>query len=588
MANLFFVEFRLMLNGWVAVRPLMALVLLLIPDVLWFCVAEDRLEAFQHGLALTLCMLVGMFAWSQRRPGVLLLLGFPFALLIPFEAYYIWRYSFPSSAHVLAVIGETNWAEASEYLGYPVVLLLFGVTLGIGIIYVSEIFRIGFRQSGRAHRIWKIVGAGMLIPFLSMAIAEFSIKPEVIPEANDRKGPQSAGTLLLLKDVGFSMDKVVTPSFPFGVPFRAATYFAEMKRLASAREDFKQFRLEAMDAKSPLSELVVLVIGESANPGHWHANGYARETTPEIEKIAAAVSLSNLLAAWPTTRLSVPSLLTGVLDENGLPAMSVPSVIDVFRAAGWETHWLSNQSPLGMHDSTIVLHAERAEFRAFLNGADYSKSAEFDEVLIPAFDNVLHTRPEKKKLVVLHLLGSHADYANRYPARFEKFSGRDSVDKKVGGYAFLHNEYDNSILYTDSVLAGLISRLRMANAASALVYVSDHGQNLPDLECSKYGHGHSTVDSYRTAGLVWTSSELLARSPGLAERLLLRKSQPLHLLDVFHSLVDISGIQYADFDPSRSWFSQGWHYHPRPVWVIPSFDDAKPVGACQVVENAKH
>ncbi|WP_371324384.1 phosphoethanolamine transferase [Dechloromonas sp. ZY10] len=585
MANLFFADLIFMTGAFVA-RPLILLAVLLVPDVLWLCLAEDRMHAFQYGLALTLCMFFGVFAWTQRRLGVLLLLGLPFALLVPFESYYIWRYASPSSAHVLAVIGETNFVEASEYLGYAKGLLLLGSGVAIGIAFFCEFRRIAFRQFCRPHRMWRLLGAGMLIPFASMALAELSLESEVVPEASNARGEQSVSTLSLLKDVTFGMDKVVTPSFPLGVPFRLGTYFAEQKRLDAARESFKKININAQTARENSSELVVLVIGESANPKHWHANGYARQTTPEIEKIGAAASLSDLLTAWPTTRLSVPSLLTGVLDEQGLPPMSVPSVLDVFRAAGWETHWLSNQSPLGMHDSTIVLHAERAEYRHFLNAADYTQSAEHDGHVVPALEKVLLSRPEKRKLVVIHLLGSHADYSNRYPAEFSVFSGSDGLDNKIGGFSPIHNEYDNSVLYTDFVLAKIISRLDSLKQAVSLVYVSDHGENLPDLGCTKYGHGHSTVDNYRTAGLVWTSPKLEKNLPGLAERIQVRKNQPLHLLDVFHSLIDVAGIDYAGLDPARSWFGQAWHYHPRPVWSIPNFDQVTPLGACRVIEKS--
>lgn len=566
--------------------PLSATILLL-PDILWAIRAEDISYALQHGLAFTLCLTLGFMAWSQRRLGALLLLGLPFALLVPFECYYIWRYSFPSSAHVLAIIGETNFREAIEYIGYPLASTLALSILIIFSTYIYSIYNLGLRPTYPPHRIWHWLGAALFLPFLSLFGTELALSRSETPLFNSPPADsQSELTRSLLKDVRFGMDEVLSSSFPFGVPFRVTTYLTEQRRMAEAREKSKQIKVNASTPANPPAELVVLVIGESAQPGHWHANGYTKQTTPEIEKIANAVSLSNVISPWPATRQAVPSLLTGLIEKNGLPPVAEPSVIDVFRAAGWKTYWLSNQSPLGMHDSTIVMQADRAQYRRFLNGADYSQAADYDEVLLPAFNDALQTAPDDKKLIILHLLGSHATYENRYPKAFAKFDGTmGSDDPKVGGFAPMHEAYDNTILYTDYILSKIIKRLQQEHKASALIYASDHGQNLPDLKCSKFGHGHSTVDNFRIAALAWLSPEFEKRSPGSTQRLEEKKSAPLHQREIFHTLIDISGIEYSGLDTSRSWIGKEWHRGQRPVSTLPDFDTATISDACQVVSS---
>ena len=582
-----------------SIIPLLALALLLLPDVLWASRAEEFSYAIQHGLAFTLCLTLGCLAWSQRRLGILLLLGLPFALLVPLECYYIWRYSFPSSAHVLAIIGETNFREAIEYVGYPLAGALVLCMALIGLLYLHSIYRLGLRPTYPPHRIWIWVGIAMLLPFLSLSGTELALNsieevdqfggspspPSDIASTQDNS--QSVLTRSLLKDVRFRMDEVITSSFPFGVPFRFSTYLSEQRRLDEAREKSKKIHISANTPANAPSELLVLVIGESAQPGHWHANGYPHPTTPEIEKIANAVSLGNVVSPWPATRQAVPSMLTGLIDKNGLPPVAEPSIIDVFRAAGWQTYWLSNQSPLGMHDSTIVLQADRAQYRHFLNGADYSQAADYDEVLLPALDDALKTDRSQRKLIILHLLGSHGLYENRYPKAFAKFDGTISHDDpKVGGFAPMHEVYDNTILYTDYILSQVIKRLQQENKVSALVYASDHGQNLPDLECSKFGHGHSTVDSFKIAALAWLSPEFEKDFPQSLQRLEAKKSAPLHQRDIFHTLIDMAGIEYDGLNTSRSWINKNWHQGPRPVGVLADFDSATITGACQTVSAA--
>lgn len=567
------------------VWPLLALAVLLFPDLLWALLSGDLLNALQHGLIFSICMLLGCFVWFRRRVVFLLWLALPFALLVPLESYYIWRYSFPSNAHVLAIIGESNFNEVKEFLGYPLIAALFASMLLIVTIYAMALRCVGMQKFFPEHRAWRWVGFAMLLPFVSLAAGELALKTETQQEdLQSSFDQQSLATRELLKDVRFGMDAVMTSSFPFGVPFRVSTYLAEQQRLNEARIKSRDIQVTATTAVDSVSELVVLVIGESARPDRWHANGYPRQTTPAIDAIPEAVSLRNVLSPWPSTRNAVPTLLTGLLDDQGLPPIAVPSVIDVFRAAGWETYWLSNQSPLGMHDSTIVLHADRAQYRRFLNGGDYTQPSDLDEVLLPALDKVLQESPEKRKLVILHLLGSHTAYEYRYPPSFARFENVPSAYEKIGGFREIQDKYDNSILYTDYILGQFVARIRATGKASALIYASDHGQNLPDLECQRIGHGHHTEDTFRTASMAWISPQLEAKRLGITQRLRERAAAPFDLTQVFSTLLDLGGIQYENLDFRRSWINENWQPSVRRVINVPDFDNAEISGACRVVK----
>lgn len=562
---------------------LLALAVLLFPDLLWALLSDDPVNALQHGLAFSVCILLGCFVWLRRRVAFLLCLGFPFALLVPLESYYIWRYSFPSSAHVLAIIGETNLNEAKEYFGYPLIAVLLICTLLIGIIYTVALRRAGMKKLFPEHRAWRWVGVGMLLPFISLATGEIALITQPPQKyATISSDQQSMATRALLKDVRFGMDTVMTSSFPFGIPFRISTYLSEQQRLNEARIKSRKIDVNATTNASSATELVILVIGESARPDRWHANGYPRQTTPAIEANPEAVSFSNVISPWPATRNAVPTLLTGMIDDQGLPPIAVPSVIDVYRAAGWETYWISNQSPLGMHDSTIVLHADRAQHRQFLNGGDYTQASDFDEVLIPALEKALHDAPGKKKLLVLHLLGSHSSYSNRYPKNFAQFEHTPSAFEKIGGFKSINDQYDNSILYTDYVLGQFISRVRATGKAAALVYASDHGQNLPDLQCQRFGHGHPAEDTYRIATLTWLSPQFEVDRPGTTEQLRKRAAAPLHLSEIFATLLDLGGIEYEKLDQKRSWSNKNWQPAPRLIGNFLNFDTTERSGACRI------
>ena len=80
--------------------------------------------------------------------------------------------------------------------------------------------------------------------------------------------------------------------------------------------------------------------------------------------------------------------------------------------------------------------------------------------------SIFITRKERK-LIVVHLFGSHFPYGLRYPTTFAKFSG---TSKAIDGY-------DNSIVYTDYILGEAFGMAEKASV-DAVVYFSDHGEDV--------------------------------------------------------------------------------------------------------------
>ena len=85
-----------------------------------------------------------------------------------------------------------------------------------------------------------------------------------------------------------------------------------------------------------------MVIGESARSASWSLYGYARPTTPQVAACldkagGLGVCVPDALAAGRLTMNSVPSLLSPAPAKDFLDYCSTPSVIQVFRAAGYRT-----------------------------------------------------------------------------------------------------------------------------------------------------------------------------------------------------------------------------------------------------------
>ncbi|AHX60087.1 putative sulfatase [Aeromonas media WS] len=86
------------------------------------------------------------------------------------------------------------------------------------------------------------------------------------------------------------------------------------------------------------------------------------------------------------------------------------------------------------------------------------------------------------KLVGFHLIGSHGPtYYKRYPDAHRQFTPdcpRSDIENCTDEE--LTNTYDNTIRYTDFVIAEMIAKLKTYEDKynTALLYVSDHGESL--------------------------------------------------------------------------------------------------------------
>ena len=89
--------------------------------------------------------------------------------------------------------------------------------------------------------------------------------------------------------------------------------------------------------------------------------------------------------------------------------------------------------------------------------------------------------------VVLHTIGSHYQYSLRYPDEFDIFKPSSEWLNLKEYKDLIINSYDNSILYADFIIDGVIEVLNKNNFISSVMYISDHGENLfdeYDLICS--------------------------------------------------------------------------------------------------------
>lgn len=369
-----------------------------------------------------------------------------------------------------------------------------------------------------------------------------------------------------------------------------AATLAARHELAGQHDRRAVVRFEAeRTAAAPERELWVVVVGESSRRANWSLFGYGRHTNPRLSRVPGLTAFRDAVSPATTTSSSVPQSFYFPTEARDGSSQVTGSFVSAFRAAGYETFWLSNQ---GTHRSAvggpIALLMQEAERVATTNYGFWNSV--LDEALIAEFDRAL-ADPTPRKLIVVHTLGSHTNYRQRYPADWiAKPLGPDVRDVHAFGEmteadAQIVDDYDRTILYTDWLLGELLGRLARADLHGGLVYFSDHGQRLYDDASHAKGHGFGDLKAMdvEIPLLVWLSETYGRARPETAAAIAANATRPASTVDMAASLLDLAGFRVKQIAPGPSFAAAGYDVGPRRVLMT----DGRllPYGGTAVTQN---
>jgi glucan phosphoethanolaminetransferase (alkaline phosphatase superfamily) len=172
----------------------------------------------------------------------------------------------------------------------------------------------------------------------------------------------------------------------------------------------------------------------------------------------------------------------------------------------------------------------------------------------------LLARKDPRVFIVLHTMGGHQHYSERYPPEFNHFGSRGTrMNSHVLHVAVskedaedLTNSYDNSVLYTDWLLSQLIGVLRDTHAVTSLFYVSDHGENGADASFMPFDHGAVSADVMHVPFFIWLSPEYRQHRSLKAAALASHLDTPCSSDSTFHTIIDMAGLDCSLLDATRS------------------------------------
>jgi lipid A ethanolaminephosphotransferase len=322
-------------------------------------------------------------------------------------------------------------------------------------------------------------------------------------------------------------------------------------------DDAKQ---SAKSAAAQKPKLIIYVVGETARSINFSLNGYGRNTNPKLSSLDV-VSFTEVSSCGTATAASLPCMFSALGREEFTSTKGrQEGLLDVLKKAGITQLWRNNNSGCkGACDRIPTEDLSRATNPAFCTSAQC-----FDEILLEGLKEKLKTLSDKptNTMLTLHQLGSHGPaYYLRSPKAFKSFTPECETNQlQQCPKEHIVNAYDNTIVYTDHLIAQSIELLKSLSNTydTALVYVSDHGESLG--EGGTYLHGLPYAFAPKVQKhvplIVWLSDSFISRLKIDKECLKGIRNKPLSHDSLFHSMLFLNEVETSLYRAEQNLFAQ--------------------------------
>ena len=459
---------------------------------------------------------------KKLTAALLAVLSFLMALIPMTQiAYYmtVWHALSPASLMALYL---TNWHEAGDYIEstvgtVPAVFITIGL---LALIYLS--YR-SFLALGRS----------------------------IYPAAEGTR----MGALLLVMIIAAAVHITLIPECSIAGVYKDVTDYVEQTQTYGLHRDERYDSLiidreNTLAARAPGT--VIFIIGESASRDYMHiyTPGFPYDDTPWMEEMTqnpGFILYQNTYSSWTQTVPVLERALTEKSQYNDKEFFESASLLDVAKKIGYKTYWFSNQGRYGQFDSAITMVAKTADEAEWTDDS-YTFTSKYDEELLPYLTRI---DPHANNFIVLHLMGSHIYYNNRYPGEWAKFESAagDSTMTSAPSYA-------NSVLYTDHILKEIFDYAQKNLNLRAMVYFSDHGENL------KISHNPDVFkfDMVKIPFFIYLSPEYRAAFPRRSEILASRREAYFTNDMMYDTVCGLLGAPSNRYDPLQDFSSPSYGF----------------------------
>lgn len=486
-------------------------------------------------------------------------------LLAIVDVYCFVKFDTTITPTMLLLVGETNKGEATEflesYLSTDIIFSRLGWVLLLMILHIAwaVAWKYRLRIIEALRRRWKQIslvpyyaeqarpatGLFMLILFVYCTFTTFQNKAAFV-------------RLMSYDNIGDVEHELTEKDHAvLYLPFYRLVFSVYANELTAQQVTKLVENIDnvKVDSCSFRSDNIVLIIGESYNRHHSSLYGYDKKTTPRQERRAKRGSLvpfTDVISPWNLTSFVFKHLFSTYCVGDKGEWCDYPLFPELFRKAGYHVTFLTNQF---LPQAKEAVYDFSGGF--FLNNPELSEAQfdtrndrlfQYDAGLVNDYDK-LKKENKEHNLIIFHLKGQHVDYRTRFPRDRAVFTKDDYqrpgfTDKERRIMA----DYDNAVLYNDSIVDQIIKRFENKNAI--VIYVPDHGEECYEGDVHFYGRMHSTDITARLARAefdipfwIWCSHSYIVSHPEVYSRIVRAKNKRYMTDALSHTLLWLGGIQ---------------------------------------------
>lgn len=468
---------------------------------------------------------------------------------------------------MLLLVGETDEREASEFFSsYFTSDLIFssvGLLLLVMLIHIPTTFlkkvklspAISYKVTVAKQIInhsYHILG-GVCLVFLGWAIES---------SAHNKKEMVQMFSLDTIGSVEHELTTSDCAQFYLPVYRLAFSIFSnelasqQVDRLIEAKD---KMSVDSCSFKSPN---IVLIIGESYGKLHSQQYGYFMPTTPcqiKREKSGLLVPFSDVVAPWNLTSFVFKNVFSlHVVGEKG-EWCDYPLFPSLFRKAGYHVTFITNQflpkAKQAVYDFSGGFFLNHPELSEAMFDSRNQQLYRFDRGLLDDYDKNQQQHNTDHNLIIFHLLGQHVKYNQRFPSDRRHFKAEDYEKKRVdldGKQRNVLADYDNAVLYNDSIVDAIISRFEDKEAI--IIYMPDHGEECYEGNRGFICRNHSAAIDYDLAHYefeipfwIFCSYKYAAKHPDIYKEIIGAKHRRFMTDALPHMLLYLAGIHTKDY-----------------------------------------
>lgn len=497
--------------------------------------------------------------WAKR------VIYFLFYLLVVVDVYCFVKFDTTITPTMLLLVGETDGREATEflesYLTPDVVFSRLGWVLLVMIVHIiwAQVWRnrkkclawiktkwnFDLQNAVRWHLAEPWLGLIMLVLF-------------VVSAANCIADKAAFLRLMSYDNIGQVEHELTKKEkaqlYLPGYRLMFSIYANELtaKQVNKLVDNIDKAKV---DSCSFCSRNIVLIIGESYNRHHAGLYGYDKNTTPRQARRAQKgelIPFSDVVAPWNLTSFVFKYLFSLYTVGDKGEWCDYPLFPELFRKAGYHVTFLTNQflpqAKEAVYDFSGGFFLNNPLLSSAMFDTRNTRLYRYDAGLLADYDR-LRNENRDNNLIIFHLKGQHVDYRTRFPLDRRHFNPEDydRPDLKEKELRVLA-DYDNAILYNDSIVDQIIKRFEDEDAI--VVYVPDHGEECYEGDVHFYGRMHSTEITARLAReefdipfWIWCSHKYMVGHPSLFNDIVKSKNRRYMTDALPHLLLYLAGIQ---------------------------------------------